>query len=223
MGNPETWSWLTSILKMNVRPVRALKRMPNKEAILIANRDEVGTLNDALQREGKAPVDEDVFRANLYVSSKTENCSDMKGTFRNDAGIQITSTMECTRCGVVNVDPKTGNREKAQPIFPSLQDAFWKLKRNQKTESSTTYAHPLVRWRSNRTEARRQRASPQTNLRAAYPKRKSRFWRTFPSESRRCDIYWRFVSSQAKVGENVVPKGMCVGGRHSSSTLQEDE
>eukprot|EP00188_Purpureofilum_apyrenoidigerum_P000245 Plantae.Rhodophyta-Purpureofilum_apyrenoidigerum.ctg10983.p1 GENE.Plantae.Rhodophyta-Purpureofilum_apyrenoidigerum.ctg10983~~Plantae.Rhodophyta-Purpureofilum_apyrenoidigerum.ctg10983.p1 ORF type:complete len:497 (-),score=95.80 Plantae.Rhodophyta-Purpureofilum_apyrenoidigerum.ctg10983:1284-2615(-) len=116
VGDPELWNWLARVLKADVRIARAVRQLPNEEALLVVARNNVRELNVKLEGEDKSPVHEDVFRGNIYVETTPDDVVHLKGAFslRN---IKFSSVKACVRCPAVNVDSMTGtSREDAEPL-----------------------------------------------------------------------------------------------------------
>jgi len=116
VGEPKLWNWLARVLKADVRIARAVRQLPNEEALLVVGRYNVRLLNAKLEEEGKPSVHEDVFRGNVYVETTPSDVVHLKGDFATDR-VQMTSVKACVRCPAVNVDSLTGlSREDSEPL-----------------------------------------------------------------------------------------------------------
>ncbi|TYZ57329.1 hypothetical protein PybrP1_002921 [[Pythium] brassicae (nom. inval.)] len=104
----------------------------NQAQYLLMSRASVADLNTALRAAGSAEVDEDAFRANLIVDGcaafeedgwtrlqvETGGRDDPEAGDSDDGRVEFDVSGPCSRCSMVNVDPKTGafNRAPLQAL-----------------------------------------------------------------------------------------------------------
>lgn len=77
--------------------------------LLIASQASLDELNERLHSQGRAPVSMDRFRPNIVVEGIEAFDEDHIG-WMAFAGVKLGLVKACTRCGVPDVDPATGER-----------------------------------------------------------------------------------------------------------------